>query len=422
MKYKRGGLWTRGTPKIRENGQWVPLSATDGTGDTGGTGGDGGPSDGGFTWDQTFTDTSWVSAAGDDLNVERVTTLDPTGSGSINEALNNASGPTVVVFEVGGVIDMRGEGDLDVGPDQVWIAGETAPDPGISVIGGGIVVDGSQVIVSHVGAFYGDQASDGEALKIYGNDVLFDHCSAFWGVDEVAGASDPVDRASFLNCIIAEGLFDGPHPEGEHSRGMLFNDTGDEICVLGCLFANNNRRHPMSRSDIVLANNYIYNGGWDGELIHFNGSAEKNVTSVGLYVEDGPDSQTGNAIHLYNATLYYDDIGQNGDHPIAASSIDVVDTPPIKPPGLDLASGVVASEDVPTWVMNRAGARPARRAPVESEFINNRVGGGQGGSVDSQNDVGGYPNYDPTTRTLDVPSTGLLEWLRGFTSDVETGA
>ena len=91
-------------------------------------------STGGFSWDQTFTDTSWVTTAGDDLNVETVTTLDPTGSGSLTEAMDNATGqPTVIVFEVGGVIDIERLGTLRVTDSKTWLAGETAPDPTLYV-------------------------------------------------------------------------------------------------------------------------------------------------------------------------------------------------------------------------------------------------------------------------------------------------
>ena len=109
---------------------------------SGGVGGDG------FRWDQTFTDTSWLTDADADadLNVEAVTSLDPGASGGIEDAVS-ASGPTVVVFDVGGVIDMDG-GDLEPS-SETWIAGETAPDPGISIARGSEVPRPDGVIASH---------------------------------------------------------------------------------------------------------------------------------------------------------------------------------------------------------------------------------------------------------------------------------
>lgn len=420
MKYQSGGTWTQGTPKIRRNGEWIQIGASNGGGGGGGGGGEG--LDGGFGWNQTFTDTSWVTNAGDDLNVETVTNLDASGSGSLDDAINNAASyPAVVVFEVGGVIDLNG-GQLGVDNGPVWIAGETAPDPGISIIEGRTRCYADQVIFSHVGFYRGDGgsvSSEDDTVAPDGHDQLYDHCSFFWGTDETIGISNRVDRLSIVNSIVAESLYDSIHPEGTHSRGILFNSEGTDACLMGNLLAHHNRRVPMSRTDVVLVNNYLYNCGWDGELIHFNSPAEPNVTSHGLCIEDGPDSQTSNPVHLYSATLYHDDI-ETG-HDVTDGSQTVVNEPPILPGGLDLGSDPVAGSEVPNWTKTNAGMRPANRPRVDADLVENRVGNGQGGSVDSQSEVGGYPNYGSTSRSLDVPSTGLLSWIQGFTEEVELG-
>src|SRR5688572_2861363 len=60
--------------------------------------------------------------------VLRVTTLAADGPGSLRAALE-ATGPRLIVFEVGGVIDLRGQTFVLRNP-HVTIAGQTAPDPG----------------------------------------------------------------------------------------------------------------------------------------------------------------------------------------------------------------------------------------------------------------------------------------------------
>src|SRR5688500_3010469 len=62
--------------------------------------------------------------------VLRVTTLAAEGPGSLRAALDVA-GPRLVVFEVGGVIDLRGR-TLLVRRPHLTVAGQTAPDPGIT--------------------------------------------------------------------------------------------------------------------------------------------------------------------------------------------------------------------------------------------------------------------------------------------------
>ena len=39
--------------------------------------------------------------------------------------------------------------------------------------------------------------------------------------------------------------------------------------------------------------------------------------------------------------------------------------------------------------------------------------------LDSQDDVDGYPSYTEATRTLDIPNTGLVEWLQEVKRTVE---
>jgi hypothetical protein len=63
-----------------------------------------------------------------------VTTLDARGPGSLLEALETA-GPRIVVFEVGGVIDL-GRETVKIREPFLTIAGQTAPSPGVTLIRG----------------------------------------------------------------------------------------------------------------------------------------------------------------------------------------------------------------------------------------------------------------------------------------------
>ncbi|WP_277543220.1 hypothetical protein [Haloarcula laminariae] len=415
MKFKRSGSWNQGTPKLRRNGQWVTAGAAGGSGSDTSTA----PTDSGFGWDQTFTDTSWVESAGDDLNVEKVTTTESTGSGSIKAALDNAAdGPTVVVFEVGGVIQLDPDEELKVRSPEVWIAGETAPDPGITITRGRVRIYEPRVIMSHISVLIGDGtdgASDG--LVLDADDIMVDHCTVAWGTDENAGASNAVARGSFINSIFAEALYDSIHPEGKHSRGMLFNDEGStDLAVMGCLFSHSNRRNPMSRGDMVIANNYVYNYG--GLMAHFNGSSNPDVTAAGLLYEEGNDSDSEVEVFQYGAKLYTQSVETKpNDHPLTDGDSEMVDSPPILPDGLDIDKDVVPASEVKEFVLARTGPRPARRPEVEKGIVS-RLNSDYG-FVDSQSNVGGYPTYTEQTRTLDVPSSGLLDWVRGYKRDVE---
>src|SRR5690349_11209711 len=62
----------------------------------------------------------------------RVTTLALTGPGSFLEAIRKP-GRRIVVFEVGGVIDLA-ESTVKIAEPYLTIAGQTAPRPGITLI------------------------------------------------------------------------------------------------------------------------------------------------------------------------------------------------------------------------------------------------------------------------------------------------
>src|SRR5690606_40596515 len=78
----------------------------------------------------------------------RVTALDNHGPGSLRAALAH-EGPRIVVFEVGGVIDLERE-TLRIEHPFVTIAGQTAPSPGITLIRGGMEVATHDVVVRHI--------------------------------------------------------------------------------------------------------------------------------------------------------------------------------------------------------------------------------------------------------------------------------
>ena len=412
--YRRDGTWQEASPRRQTDGQFQTASSGGATTSSAG---------GGFGWDQTFTDTSWVQEADQNgnLNVEKVTTTDYSGSGGLGEAVNNAdSYPTVVVFEVGGVIDV-GDNPFHIDEGPVWVAGETAPSPGISLVRGRCRIYSDKVILSHIGVFPGDEVDESvSAIVPDGDDILVDHCTGMWGTDEVLGSANPANRSSFINCICAEGLYESIHNKGTHSRGYFYNEPADEAVGLGNLLAHNNRRNPMTRTDMVWCNNYIHNPGQ--HCFHLDNPEDPLVTSISNVYEDGPntDSHDDMPLYRYGGTLYTEDTDSlPKGRPLSDGDHEIVDEPPIWPSGLDKANDLVPFEEVRDRVTTHAGQRPADRPPVEADLINNRLSDSGAGFIDSQEEVGGYPDYETTTRELRWPDTGIVEWVRQYTDYVE---
>jgi len=315
-----------------------------------------------------------------------------------------------------------GGATLDPAP-QTWIAGETAPDPGISLIAGRLRPRSDEFIASNLGIYRGDAVGEDDAVAPDGNDQIFDHCTVMWGTDENIGMSNEQHRVSVINTIIAECLYDSVHGEDLHSRGYLVNDeNSSELCTMGCLFAHNNRRHPLTRGDHALVNNYLYNyAGGDqnsGNITNFNSPGEPDITAQSLYLEPGAASDTDREVFSYSGTLYADDIQRPNGQPLSDGDQETVDSPPIMPSGLDLGADAVAAADLRSWIVGNCGMRPAARPAVDAALIDSRLQNADG-LVDSQDEVGGYPDYDRTTRALDVPSSDIVAWVHGYKEAVE---
>ncbi len=188
----------------------------------------------------------------------RVTNLDASGPGSLRAAIE-AEGPRIVVFEVGGVIDL-GRQTLVLRNPFITIAGQTAPSPGITLIRGGIDIRGHDVIVQHIrirpGSAGGEWMSgwDEDGIATVGAyNVIIDHCSLTWATDENLSASGPRFTGStpeewrrgtshnitFSNNLNGESLAYSTHSKGEHSKGSLLHDNVTGLLIVGNLYAHN---------------------------------------------------------------------------------------------------------------------------------------------------------------------------------------
>ena len=248
--------------------------------------------------------------AGRGGTVYRVTNLNASGSGSL-KACVDATVPRTCVFEVSGTIRLTS--DLVIRNDQIRIAGQTAPSPGIMIRGAGILITASGVLIQHIRVRPGDDTNgpnpdNRDALKITGTstkpvrNVIIDHCSFSWSIDEIASTWGPHDNITFSNNIFAEPLNESLHPQYDgtgtmpHGYGVLFGPAdGSSITFVGNLMAHVVERNPLSRAAVlVLVNNLVYNRGhWDVDLASEDGRITK-TSVVGNEFLRGP-SQSNNA-------------------------------------------------------------------------------------------------------------------------------
>jgi len=377
----------------------------------------------------------------------RVTTLATEGPGSFLEAVN-AKGPRIVVFEVGGVIDL-GLKTVKIREPFLTIAGQTAPQPGITLIRGGIDIATHDVIVRHIRVRPGEAGQpkrsgvDFDAIStVGGRDIIVDHCSLTWATDENLSASGPrfggetpqqwrdntSHRITFSHNLIAEGLAYSSHGKGEHSKGSLIHDNARDILIIGNLYAHNRERNPMFKggSQGWVINNLIYNPGqravhynlvaaeWDGHAYE-----DGRLALIGNVMRGGPDTPKNSVLFMFGGSgaldLYLHDnvavdrIGEplpmQGRYSTAPVGVRMLKTSPALPFGVK----PIPAAEVQDAVIANAGARPWDRDDIDRRILADTIEG-RGEVIDSEQDVGGYPKHAETRQAF-VPADWDLDTM-----------
>ena len=367
--------------------------------------------------------------------IVRVTTLAADGPGSFKEAVT-AKGPRIVVFEVGGVIDL-GMKELRISEPFLTIAGQTAPHPGVTIIKGGLTIATHDVVIRHLRIRPGDgglpkRSGDIDAITTVrgAHDVIVDHCSLTWATDENLSASstrfhgeneaewmaNASRRITYSNNIVSEGLADSIHAKGEHSKGSLIHDHVNEVLIVGNLYAHNYERSPLfkggARGQVI--NNLIYNPGQ--RAIHYNLIAEEwrgHPYSKGEMVVRGNVMRAGKSTE----PLAFLMIGGSGDLDVYAQDNLIVDrvgntsiqetgsytTAPVKlnrvknAPALPFGVSLLPAAKVQDAVIENVGATPWNRDLIDRRIVADVIEG-RGEIIDSQDQVGGYPQYKETRK------------------------
>jgi hypothetical protein len=381
----------------------------------------------------------------------KVTSLAADGPGSLRAALE-AKGPRIVVFEVGGVIDLNGA-VLRIDEPFLTVAGQTAPSPGITLIGGGIAISAHDVVLRHLRVRPGDRGlpprsgwePDGittvtpdDPGKPGPHNIVVDHCSLTWAVDENLSAGGvrhegrerTAHRVTFSNNLVAEALANSTHAKGEHSKGTLIHDHARDIAVIGNLYACNVDRNPVLKPDAaaVIANNLICNPRrW---AIHtywntreYQGRMETMLPAtlvvVGNVLWAGPDTPKNLAMIFIAAgkgEVYEEDnlaTGLDGQPRtvVGAPQPKLLERRPFWPEGFTALPADAVAESV----LRHAGARPWERDAIDARIVAG-VRERTARIIDSQEQVGGYPRAKPTHRALTVParSEEVGAWLESF--------
>ena len=385
-----------------------------------------------------------------------VTSLDDSDlPGTLRWAIDQ-KGPRTIVFGVSGLIRLKSP--LKINEGDVTIAGQSAPGDGICICDHETIISADNVVVRYLRFRLGDrakQAVDAFSGKGHQN-IIIDHCSMSWSLDEV---SSFYDNKNFTMqwCIISEALRNSAHTKGTHGYGGIWG--GQNVSFHHNLFVHNDSRNPRfcgsrytNRPDLEKVdyrNNVIYNWGINNAYAAEGGS----YNIVNNYYKYGPATGKSSKYRIINPDA---DNGENqqpagtyGEFYVSGNYVD--GNPRVTADnklGVEMGSSfqkyapsvtlsdILAKKEFPFSsvktqsaviayenVLEYAGCSLARDRLDERYVreVRNRTytyegsKGSTGGLIDSQEDVGGWPEYKTYNVKCDSNQDGIPDgWLEKY--------
>jgi hypothetical protein len=375
---------------------------------------------------------------------------DDGSEGTLRHALNQ-KGPRYIVFKTGGTIYL--ESPLRIKEGDVTIAGQTAPGDGITVANYETFVAADNVIIRYMRFRMGDQKKyQGDAFGArFIKNLMVDHCSMSWSTDETV--SIYVNENTTLQwSVISESLRNSTHEKGAHGYGGIAG--GKFASFHHNIYAHHDSRSPrlgeyegskFALTDLTdFRNNVIYN--WGHNNIY--GGEGMNVNIVNNYYKPGPATTTKQRIvaidknkkpqaEVYNiwGKYYINGNVMEGNPEITKDnwtegvfgqmkSYNLTDKDKnsikINQPH-DVQDNVKthSAKEAFEKILQFGGASLVRDAVdlhvlkdvKNGSFTFKGSKGSTNGIIDSQNDVGGFPNLNPGKPLLDSDNDGMPdEW------------
>ncbi len=353
-----------------------------------------------------------------------VTNLNDDGLGSLRSAIET-EGSRTIIFQISG--NIRLQSPLHIEEGNLTIAGQTAPGDGICICDYPVIIKADNVILRFIRSRLGDryELSEDAISATHCENLIVDHCSFSWGIDEVASFYDNVNT-TVQWCIVSESLNDSYHHKGKHGYGGIWGGMGASFHHN--LIAHNSSRNPRfmgsryhkqpERELVDFRNNVIYNWGMNSS---YGGEAGRH-NLVANYYKSGPASKRKDRIvepwdengRWFISQNYVFDhpkiIADNWAGGVQGDYVDEI-----------RADSVFAVEDVYTikaeeafeLVLSNAGVVIPVRDTVDTRIVSEvRSGkasfGKDGrGIIDSQKQVGSWPELRSTKPLADRDMDGM---------------
>lgn len=381
--------------------------------------------------------------------VYTVTNLNDSGEGSFRFGLE-MEGARTIIFAVSGTIEL--ETDINIRNDSISIFGQTAPGDGIATSGRSTVINADNVIIQYVRFRPGDisnQNADGlDAL--WGREqenIMLDHLSLSWSVDETGSFYDN-KNFTLQWSILSESMYESLHGKGTHGYGGIWGGQG--ATFHHNLLAHHNSRNPRfngsrysGQPDLEMVdyrNNVIYNWGSNSAYAAEGGSYNivNNYYKPGAatksnrdrIIQPWPDNGSNAQPAGTHGVFYIDGNYVDGSEEVTTDNWQGVDmSNSFSNYGITMGDLYTAEpfevEDIESFetadeaylrVLEYAGAILPRRDTVDARVIHevetgtSTFGGAYGdglGIIDSQEDVGGWPELLSAAPPQDSDGDGI---------------
>lgn len=325
-----------------------------------------------------------------------VTNLNDAGAGSFRDAVSTSG--RIVVFRIGGIVNLAS--DVVVAANTT-IAGQTAPGDGIVLFGKRVTFTNSNnTICRYLRIRLGATNNSGKDASGIANgaNMVFDHCSFSWGMDEVFSINwdsknTSPDNITIQNSIIGQGL----HRENHSCGGLIQTPDGGKVSLIRDLYISNKTRNPKVKGKNEFVNNVVYNWGngnrlgdqmnygWEGDAYIMGGSSGvSEVNIINNYFVGGPltpptastpFSRGTGTFNLYGAGNYFDN-NKNGTLdgslvPYNSTGYPGLDAANFKttPYAYPAASPSMTAAQAYSWIVSNVGPTVPKRDQVDSLIV-----------------------------------------------------
>lgn len=232
-----------------------------------------------------------------------VTSLEDNGPGTLREACEQG-GARTIVFNVAGIIRLKTP--LIIRAPYITIAGQTAPGDGVCVAGESVWINTHDVIIRYMRFRRGETQVGRRDDSIGGNpigNIMIDHVSASWGLDENMSMyrhmyNDSTgktieEKLPTVNITIQNSIFSEALDTWNHAFGSTLG--GENCTFMRNLWADNAGRNPSIGWNGIFnfTNNVIFN--WVHRSID-GGDYTAMYNIINNYFKPGPQTPTNSPL------------------------------------------------------------------------------------------------------------------------------